>query len=183
MLSTQVNGTIRHATLEDVPQLQQIIAESARSLGSRDYSNTQIEAALQSAWGVDTQLIRDGTYFVVESEGRMAGCGGWSRRKTLFGGDAQAGREPALLDPKKDAARIRAFFVHPDFARRGIGRTLLERCEIEARREGFTSAELVATLPGVRLYAACGYEVVERRDYSLEGGVKIEFVTMRRSLL
>jgi GNAT superfamily N-acetyltransferase len=151
-------------------------------LASEDYSKGQIEAALNGAWGVDTQLIRDGTYFVVELKVRLVASGGWSRRRTLFGGDAMEGREAEMLMPGKDAARIRAFFVHPDFARRGIGRMLLERCEAEARREGFRTAELVATLPGVRLYAACGYEEVERRQYGLPGGVEIEFVTMWREL-
>lgn len=173
---------LRAARVEEVAMLQELIEMSARALGRKDYSGEQIEAALKGAWGVDSQLIRDGTYFAVEVEGRLAGCGGWSRRKTLFGGDAHAAREAELLDPAKDAARIRAFFVHPDFARRGIGRMLLERCEAEARREGFQAAELVATLPGVRLYVACGYEEVERREYELPGGVEIEFVTMRRTI-
>jgi N-acetylglutamate synthase-like GNAT family acetyltransferase len=173
---------LRVARMDDVAGLEELIRESARELGKSDYAEEQIEAALQGAWGVDTQLIRDGTYFVVEREEKLVACGGWSRRRTLFGGDTQAGRDSELLDVSKDAARIRAFFVHPDFARRGIGRMLLERCEAEALREGFKVAELVATLPGVRLYAACGYEEVERRQYELPGGVGIEFVTMRRAL-
>jgi GNAT superfamily N-acetyltransferase len=171
---------IRLATLDDVPQLQSVIEQSARALAHRDYTQAQIEAALKGAWGVDTQLIRDETYFVVENSGKFIACGGWSKRKTLFGSDANKGREPELLDPKKDAARIRAFFVHPDFARKGIGRMILERCETEAQKEGFRAAELVATLPGVRLYAACGYEEIERKDYELGGGVMIEFVKMRK---
>jgi GNAT superfamily N-acetyltransferase len=171
---------MRVANLRDAGPLRELIEESARGLGKGDYSTEQIEAALKGAWGVDTQLIRDGTYFVVEVGGRLAGCGGWSRRKTLFGGDAQPGREAELLDARKDAARIRAFFVHPDFARRGLGRMLLERCEEEAKREKFRSAELVATLPGVRLYSACGYEEVGRKEYEIGRGVMIEFVTMRK---
>ncbi|MGZ8901841.1 MAG: GNAT family N-acetyltransferase [Limisphaerales bacterium] len=171
---------MRNAILDDGCALRELIAKSAREIGRQDYAVEQIEAALKGAWGVDTQLIRDRTYFVVEVDGRLAGCGGWSRRKTLFGGDAQPGREVELLDPRKDAARIRAFFVHPDFARRGIGKMLLERCEAAAKEEGFKRAELVATLPGVRLYAACGYDEVERKDYEVGGGVMIEFVTMRR---
>jgi N-acetylglutamate synthase-like GNAT family acetyltransferase len=178
-----VDLTIRNATIEDVNALRELIGASARELGKRDYTREQIEAALRGAWGVDTQLIRDKTYFVVEGGGRLAASGGWSRRKTLFGSDAQAGREPELLDARKDAARIRAFFVHPDFARRGIGRMLLERCECEAKKEGFTRAELVATLPGVRLYEACGYERIEQREYPLVGGIMIEFVTMRKAKL
>ena len=174
---------IRIATLEDAGALQELIAISARELGKRDYTLQQIEAALKGAWGVDTQLIRDKTYFVVEWNGRLAACGGWSRRKTLFGSDAHADREPELLEPRKDAARIRAFFVHPEFARRGIGRRLLERCETEAKKEGFIRAELAATLPGVRLYEACGYDEIERKKYPLEDGEMIEFVMMRKARL
>jgi N-acetylglutamate synthase-like GNAT family acetyltransferase len=178
-----VDLTIRTAKLDDVGALRELIERSARELGGGDYAPEQIEAALRGAWGVDTQLIHDKTYFVVESGGELAACGGWSRRKTLFGSDAHASREPELLSPGKDAARIRAFFVHPDFARRGIGRMLLERCELEAKKEGFTRAELVATLPGVRLYEACGYERLERKEYPLEDGITIEFVRMRKAKL
>jgi GNAT superfamily N-acetyltransferase len=176
-----VDFTIRQATLDDVSQLRRLIADSARTLARGDYSSIQIEAALRGAWGVDTQLIRDGTYFIVEVGRSLAACGGWSRRRTLFGSDTQVGREPDLLDPRKDAARIRAFFVHPDFARQGIGSRLLERCEAAAQAEGFSSAELVATLPGERLYRRFGYEVMERREYELgEGNIRIEFVRMAR---
>ena len=175
--------TIRHATLSDVPQLGELIQASARGISREHYSPEQIEGALKSAWGVDTQLIRDGTYFAVEREGELVACGGWSKRKTLFGGDAQQSREPELLDSARGACRIRAFFVHPQFARRGIGRMLLERCEAEAKREGFSRAELVATLPGSQLYRACGYEEIERKNYPLGAEVEIEFVTMRKALL
>jgi len=174
--------SIRMATLEDVPALQKLIAISARGLARADYSEEQIEAALRGAWGVDTQIIRDGTYFVVEEDQALAGCGGWSRRKTLFGSDAQMGRESELLNPKMDAARIRAFFVHPDFARRGIGRWLLEQCEAAALDEGFTSVELLATLPGERLYKRFGYEVLERKPYPIGQTIEIEFISMRKSL-
>lgn len=174
---------IRLAKMADVERLRELIRMSARVLAQADYSSEQIEAALKGAWGVDTQLIRDGTYFVVEVDGVFAACGGWSRRKTLFGADAQPGRDAELLDANKDAARIRAFFVRPDFARKGIGRMLLEQCEEEGKREGFRSAELVATLPGVRLYSACGYEEVERRGYEVGCGVMLEFVTMRKKFV
>jgi GNAT superfamily N-acetyltransferase len=170
----------RAATLDDVPQLRTLIEQSARALARNDYTEAQIDAALKSAWGVDTQLIRDRTYFVVEIEGELVACGGWSRRKTLFGSDAREDREPGILDPKNDAARIRAFFVHPNFARHGIGKALLKRCEAEAQLEAFRAAELVATLPGVRLYSACGYEEIERKDYELADGLMIEFVRMRK---
>ena len=142
---------IRTATPEDVPALQRLIEESVRALSSNDYSKDQIEAALGTAWGVDTQLILDGTFFLVETAGHIVGCGGWSKRRTLFGADSQPGRQVELLDPVRDSARIRAFFVHPGYVRQGIGRALLERCETEARAHGFKSAELLATLPGYRL--------------------------------
>jgi GNAT superfamily N-acetyltransferase len=173
---------LRCATLEDIPQLHSLIAASIRALGADDYRSEQIEGALKGAFGVDTQLIRDGTYFVVEIDGRTAACGGWSKRKTLFGGDARAERDAAELDPTRDAAKIRAFFVHPDFARRGIGRLLLDRCEQAAIVGGFTRFEMMATLPGVRLYEACGYVPAARIDYPVGEGVTIEFVPMSKSL-
>lgn len=171
---------LRLATLEDVPRLTELIAISARELGGRDYPPAQIEGALRGAFGVDTQLIRDGTYFVVEVDGRLAGCGGWSRRKTLFGGDARADRDAADLDPAVDAAKIRAFFIHPDFARRGIGSDLLDRCERAAVAEGFSRFEMMATLPGVRLYAARGYEASPPIRWPVGDGVEIEFVPMHK---
>ena len=174
---------IRVANVGDIPALADLIAISARELGRADYSAEQIEAALKGAWGVDTQLIRDGTYFVIEHERTMVACGGWSKRKTLFGSDAHQGREPDLLDPLNDCARIRAFFVHPNSARRGLGRALLGHCEAEAKRQGFSRAELVATLPGVKLYRECGYNELARQTYQLEAGVSIDFVTMRKSAL
>jgi len=172
--------SFRKATLDDVFAIHALIAESARVLSRADYSDAQIEAALQSAWGVDTQLIRDSTYFVAECGGKLIACGGWSWRRTLFGGDAQAGRESEALDPSCDAARIRAFFVHPAWARRGLGRALLAHCEENARAHGFRSAELVATLPGERLYRGCGYGSQGAREYSLPGNQTIRFVPMRK---
>lgn len=172
--------SLRPANPGDVPVLAQVIAESARSLGRTDYTLEQIEAALEGAWGVDTQLIKDGTYFVAEAGNRIVGCGGWSFRRTLFGADARPDREPARLDPAHDPARIRAFFIHPDHARRGIGRALLERCEEEAKQHGFTSAALAATLPGERLYGALGYQAVERISHPLPRGLMIEFVRMHK---
>ena len=174
--------SLRLAAIEDVPALDRLIGESARELGRADYTEVQIEAAVGTAWGVDSQLIRDGTYFVAEAEGEVVAGGGWSRRQTLFGGDMQAGRSSALLDPARDAARIRAFFVRPDWARRGIGRALLERCEAEARAHGFRRLELMATLPGERLYAAAGFVVAAREDYTLRPGVRIELIAMTKVL-
>src|SRR5262245_45491963 len=176
--------SMRKATLADVPELERLIAESARILTREDYTDSQIEAAIGTAWGVDTELIRDGTYYVVETEADgIVGCGGWGRRRTLFGGDGQQGRESEALDPRRESARIRAFFVRPSWARRGIGRILLERCEAEAKSHGFQSTELVATLTGQRLYRVFGYVGDERVDYPLPNGMTIQFVPMRKARL
>jgi GNAT superfamily N-acetyltransferase len=169
---------IRAATLADKPDLELLIAHSARELSKGDYRSEQIEGALRGAFGVDTQLIADGTYFVVECDGCIVGCGGWSRRRTLFGGDAREGRDAGELEPQADAAKIRAFFVHPAYARRGIGRAILQHCEDAARAYGFSRFELMATLPGVRLYAQCGYRGAEVVQYEVQPGVTIEFVPM-----
>jgi GNAT superfamily N-acetyltransferase len=173
---------LRAATRADQGALQTLIARSARELGAQDYSREQIEGALRGAFGVDTQLIDDASYFVVEFEGRAVGCGGWSRRRTLFGGDAHRERDAAELDPRVDAAKIRAFFVDPDHARRGIGRMLLERCESEARARGFRRLELMGTLPGVRLYEALGYQRGAMVHYPVAEGVNIEFIPMSKEL-
>ncbi len=173
---------LRKAVMADVPALDRLIALSARSLGLQDYTEAQIAAALGSAWGVDTELIADGTYFVAEDAYQIIACGGWSWRGTLFGGDRQPGRQSRRLDPDCDAARIRAFFVHPAYARQGIGRALLARCEAEAWAHGFRAAELVATLTGQKLYRICGYVGEERTAYSLADGVTIDFVSMRKEL-
>lgn len=173
---------IRKATLDDRPAIRDLIAESARGLSRSDYSGRQIEAAVSTVYGVDTDLILDGTYFVAESGGALIGCGGWSRRRKLFGGDQYAGQESGELDPASEPARIRAFFVHPDHARKGVGRAILAACESAARACGFRSLELMATLPGVKLYRACGYEGDARVEYELGGGVSIEFVPMRKEL-
>ena len=174
--------SVRAAVLSDAPLLGRLIAESARGLAGNDYTSAQIEASIGISWAVDTQLIEDGTYFVVETDRRIVGCGGWSRRRTLFGGDLQAERDSALLDPALDAARIRAFFVHPDWARRGIGRSLLVHSESEARRHGFRAAELMATLPGERLYRAFGYVVTARVQHPLTEALTIEIVSMSKDL-
>jgi GNAT superfamily N-acetyltransferase len=176
-----MNIHLRTATLEDREAIEQLIAISARELSRADYMPAQIEAAIASVFGVDTELIHDGTYFVVEHGGELIGCGGWSKRKTLFGGDRFAGRESGLLDPAHEAAKIRAFFVHPAWARRGIGRMLLQSCEAAAQANGFQSLELMATLPGVRLYQAMGYIGDERISYQLDQ-ITIDFVPMRKNL-
>jgi GNAT superfamily N-acetyltransferase len=173
---------LRVALRSDLIALRGLIERSARVLGARDYRPEQVEGALRGAFGVDTQLIDDGTYFVATDGDRLVGCGGWSYRRTLFGGDARPERDSALLDPRVDAARIRAFFVDPDHARQGIGRALLERCEHEARARGFSRLELMGTLPGVRLYEALGFSRAALVRYPVGPGVSIEFVPMHKTL-
>jgi N-acetylglutamate synthase-like GNAT family acetyltransferase len=177
-----IDASFREARPSDVLAIAQLVEQSARALSRDDYSREQLDSAIGTALGVDSQLIRDRTYFVAEAVGRLIACGGWSWRKTLFGGDAKAGREPDALDPTRDAARIRAFFVHPDFARQGLGRSLLELCEGQIRAHGFTAVELMATLPGQRLYRAYGFEAMAPMDYPLQSGVVIRFVPMRKQL-
>lgn len=174
-------NSIRNATLADKPALEALIARSARELSRQDYTPEQIEAALTGAFGVDTQLIVDGTYFVVELDGKIVGCGGWSKRRTLFGSDSRAQRDASELDPQVDAAKIRAFFVDPDYARRGIGRAILDHCEAKASAHGFTRFELMATLPGVRLYRDCGYVGDQRVQYEMRPGLSIEFLPMSKT--
>ena len=176
------NHRLRRALLDDVAALEQLIQLSARVIGARDYDAGQIEAALLGTFGVDTQLVRDGTYFVTENEAGLTGCGGWGRRRTLFGGDAGGARDAAELDPRVDAARIRAFFVHPDYARQGIGSAILASCESDAAARGFARAELMATLPGVRLYAARGYAAGEPIEWPLGDDRTITFVSMTKRL-
>lgn len=177
-----MNVTLRKATLADREAIEQLIARSARELSRADYSEAQIEAAIASVFGVDTELIRDETYFVVEHNGLLVGCGGWSKRKTLFGGDRYAARESGLLDPAREPAKIRAFFVHPGWARKGIGRMLLHACESEAQAGGFHRLELMATLPGLKLYQTLGYVAGERVTYEIGAGVPIEFVPMQKAI-
>ena len=173
---------LRVATLEDREALRELIDRSARELSKGDYRAEQVEGALQGTFGVDSQLIQDGTYFVVEAGAALVGCGGWSYRRTLFGGDRRAERDSGVLDPRSEPAKIRAFFVDPAHARKGIGTMLLEKCESEARRRGFSRVELMSTLPGVRLYSARGYSGVERVHHEVAPGVAIEFVPMSKSI-
>lgn len=174
---------LRKAGFADIPQIEALIARSARGLSTADYRPSQIEGALRGAFGVDTQLLTDQTYFLAEEDGRAVGCGGWSFRATLFGGDGRSGRDSSVLDPLTQAAKIRAFFVDPGEARRGIGSLLLERCEKEAVAHGFLHAELMATLPGVKLYAARGYVGAATVHFDVGQGETIEFVPMRKALI
>lgn len=175
--------TLRKATQADIPLLNALIARSARELSTADYTSRQIEGALRGAFGVDSQLLTDETYFVVEDAGQIVGCGGWSFRSTLFGGDARAGRDSSILDPETQPAKIRAFFVDPAHARRGIGSLLLTHCENQARACGYSEVELMATLPGAKLYTAHGYVAAPLVHFEVGSGERIEFIPMRKPLL
>lgn len=169
--------THRLARREDIPQLKDLMASSIRELQKGFLSPEQVEASFD-VMGLDTQLIDDGTYFIVEEEDIIAGCGGWSRRATLFGGDHSAGRSATLLDPAKDAARVRAMYTNPSFARRGVGRLILDLCESAAATEGFTRVELAGTMAGVPLYRACGYRDIEAFEADTRAGVRIPLIRM-----
>ena len=176
---------LRKAILADVPALAALIDASVRQLQARDYTPAQIEESLKSVYGVDTQLIADGTYFVVETmagDPLVLGCGGWSMRQTLYGGDQFHSRQDSLLDPRRDAARIRAFFVHPGWARRGIGALILQACESAAVAAGFTSLEMGATLTGVPFYLAKGYSRAESLDVPMPSGETLPIVRMCKTV-
>jgi GNAT superfamily N-acetyltransferase len=168
--------------MDERDAIKQLIAESARHLSRQHYDDTQIEGAIATVFGVDTDLIEDGTYLVAEESGTLVGCGGWSRRKTLFGGDQYSSRDKSYLDPVSEPAKIRAFFIHPDHARKGIARAILTRCEEEARAHGFKALELMATLPGIEFYKSCGFSEQGNFDLDLTDGVKLELVPMRKDL-
>ncbi|MGZ6070348.1 MAG: GNAT family N-acetyltransferase [Myxococcaceae bacterium] len=174
----------RIATEADRPVIEALISRSVHGLMSADYSHDQLEAARRHIFGVDGELLADRTYWVYEHGGTLVAAGGWSRRRSLFGGDQSVGGRSvgALLDPVHEPARIRAFFVDPAFARRGLGRALLSLCEQEAARAGFQALELVATLSGVALYAAAGFTAVERFEVMLPPGVEFPVVRMARRI-
>ncbi|CAN7701392.1 GNAT family N-acetyltransferase [Mesorhizobium amorphae] len=170
----------RLATRADMPALAELMNAAIGELQKPFLTEEQI-ASSRAIMGLDTQLIDDGTYFIVEQNGVLAGCGGWSRRETLYGGDRSPGRDAALLDPRKDAARVRAMYTHPTFTRRGVGRLILKLCEDAARGEGFTSVELMATMAGEPLYRACGFEAVEE-VVDNRGGAGVPLLRMRKAL-
>jgi len=175
--------SIRIAQESDVPVLRHLIDASVRGLQTGDYSPEQIDAALRKVFGVDSQLIADGTYLAAETpSGEVVGCGGWSKRRTLYGGDVWIAREDSLLDPKKDAAKIRAFFVHPNWARRGIGTLILVQCERAAMSAGFSRFEMGATLTGVPLYQARGYTALEDLTVPLGDGLELPIVRMEKRM-
>lgn len=177
-----LNCTLRKATLADVPALEALIAASVRGLMTREYDAAQIDSSLRTVFTVDTQLIDDGTFFVAEVDGAMAGCGGWSRRTTLCGGNRHATRDNAPLDPARDAAKIRAIFVHPHYARKGLGSLLLQAAEEAAAAAGFTRLEMGATLTGVPLYTLKGYAAIEHSMEPLEPGLRLPIVRMTKTL-
>ena len=168
------------AVRADLPRLEPLVAAAIDRLQQGFLDEAQIRSS-HAIMGIDTQLIDDGTYFVAELDGRIVGCGGWSRRATLYGADHSAGRDAALLDPARDAARVRAMYTDPAFARRGVGRLILARCEAAAAAEGFRVVELMATLAGRPLYTVAGYEPVED-VVEPAGGVPVPLVRMRKSL-
>jgi GNAT superfamily N-acetyltransferase len=173
--------SLRLAVESDLPALRQLMENAIRELQTPFLSPEQVAASF-SIMGLDTQLVADRTYFVVEAADGIAGCGGWSRRATLFGGDHSEGRDAALLDPAKDAARVRAMYTHPDFTRRGVGSRVLDACEAAAAAEGFRSCELAATLAGEPLYKACGYRQIERFTAETPQGVAVPLVRMGKRL-
>ena len=174
--------TLRLATIGDLPALVELIPASARALSRGFYTEAQTEAAIRYIFGPDTRLITDGTYFIVEEDGALAGCGGWSQRRTLYGGDQMKSAEDPFLDPRTEAARIRAFFVHPGFARKGVGSAILDACLEAARAAGFQRVELASTLPGVPFYRALGFEERESMEAPMPDGTPLPIIRMERSL-
>lgn len=174
--------TLRLARMDDIPAIARLIERSARALSQGFYSIPQVEALVRHVFGPDTQLIQDRTYYVIELDGRIVACGGWSRRDTLFGGDQMKAAEDPLLDPARDSARIRAFFVHPDHARQGLGRRLFEQCLTAAEAAGFTTLTLMSTLPGEPLYRALGFYATERVAHPLPDGMTVPMTRMLRSI-
>jgi GNAT superfamily N-acetyltransferase len=173
---------IRKAVLADVSEIERVMRASMSGLGLHFYDPEQTASAVRYIAVADPQLIEDGTYFVIEEDDRLVACGGWSGRKKLFSGTTEQAGVEGRLDPAVDAAKIRAMFVDPAYARRGLGRAILEAAEADAARSGFRSSELMATLPGVPLYSACGYEEIERSVIELPDGARLLCIRMSRSL-
>jgi GNAT superfamily N-acetyltransferase len=172
--------THRVATLEDVPSMSAVMQAAIAEL-QRDFLTAEQIESSHAIMGIDTQLVRDGTYFVVECDGQIAGCGGWSRRATLYGSDQTPGRDPELLNPRLDPARVRAMYTNPAFARRGVGRLILTLCEQAAANEGFTRLELMSTMSGEPLYTAYGFTPVERLT-DARGGAEVPLVRMVKDI-
>jgi GNAT superfamily N-acetyltransferase len=175
--------SLRLAAVDDIPALENLIRESVSALSEGFYTSAQISSALAHLFGVDKQLIADGSYYIAAIEGQLAGSGGWSKRKTLYGGDQTKSDKPdRLLDPRTESARIRAFYVHPHFSRRGVASKLLDACESAARKAGFRRIELAATLPGEPLYAAKGYEIIEPMQLTTPDGASLPAFLMAKLL-
>jgi GNAT superfamily N-acetyltransferase len=173
---------IRRAEPRDIPAIERVMRESITGISSRTYDAKQVESSLQFIAHLDRELVDDGTYFVVENHGEVVGCGGWSRRARLYAGSGSSADDARMLDPKTEAARIRAMFVDPRFERRGIGRMILERCESDAHAAGFRRLELMAMLSGYEMYAATGYCDVEKVDAKLEDGTPFPLTRMEKRL-
>ena len=172
---------IRKAERRDIPEIERVMRESITGISSRSYDAKQVESSLQFIAHLDRDLVNDGTYFVVDNDGQIVGCGGWSRRARLYAGSGSASGDARMLDPKTEAARIRAMFVAPGFERRGIGRMILDRCESDARAAGFRRLELMAMLSGEAMYAACGYRAVENVPAKLEDGTPFPLTRMEKT--
>ena len=174
--------TIRLATLAEIDTLNALVGQAVRELSAGYYTPAQIDSALRYVFGIDTQLIHDGTYYVAEIGGQLAGCGGWSCRRTLYGGDQSKITADPLLDPAQEAGRIRAFFVQPQFARQGVGRAILVTCEAVARKAGFKQLDLASTLPGEPLYRALGYTPDESMSIPFPDGQSLPLIRMHKLL-
>jgi GNAT superfamily N-acetyltransferase len=176
-----VQLTSRTAVRDDIPALVPLMEAAITELQRDFLDEAQIESSRAIIMGLDVQLIDDGTYYVVECDAQLAGCGGWSRRATLYGGDHSAGRDSARLDPARDPARVRAMYTHPDFTRRGVGRLVLSLCESAAAAEGFTRLELMSTLAGAPLYRAAGFIPIEETE-DASGGVPVPLIRMGKRI-
>jgi GNAT superfamily N-acetyltransferase len=181
-VSQQREPTLRIARLEDAPAVEALMQASGAALFPRSYSERQSESAVRYVAQIDSTLLTDGTFFVLETEGELVGCGGWSRRHRLYTGSGESTDDGRLLDPATEPAKVRAMFVRADWTRRGLGRRILEACEAAARREGFRRLALLATLPGLPLYQAYGFEAQETVEVALEDGVRLECVAMEKPI-
>jgi GNAT superfamily N-acetyltransferase len=174
--------SLRRARPEDIDAIERVMRESLIGISSRNYDPRQVESALQFVARLDRFLVEDGTYLVAESDGAIVGCGGWSRRSRLYAGSGSDSSDARLLDPASEPARVRAMFVVPSWARRGVGRAILQRCEEEARLEGFRRVELMAMLSGEAMYLACGYKPVQNMPARLEDGTAFPLTRMEKML-
>jgi GNAT superfamily N-acetyltransferase len=174
---------LRHATEADIAQIERVMRESIIGISKRTYNPAQVESSLRYVAHLDRDLVADRTYFVVEENGTIAGCGGWSARSRLYAGSGSTEDDSRMLDPATEPARVRAMFVSPSFERRGIGRMILQACEGEARTAGFRRVELMAMLSGHAMYLASGYRDVERVDAKLEDGTPFPLIRMTKALL